>query len=232
MERLPKWCITDRFPALYDVESATTIEQTAKIYGAMNELVDEYNKHAETINNELEKFENGLIADFETYKVAMRQEFQDFIDVIDLKMQDAYNFMKENLRETCQGILDELTKDVQDTLAIITEMRDTVEATLNQQNATIDNQNSLLAGAIKRLDDGLANQNERIDEAVTYMHTNIQETVEAKITQLITDGQIVMGLAHNPDTEELTMHARNVVYDTDLSLSYDAPTETIRINEN
>ena len=104
MKRLPKWCITDKFPALYDTESATAIEQTAKLYGAISELIDEYNNWVDKINAQIEAFENAMEKDYEVFKVAMRQEFQDFIDIVDLKMQaqdkdiaDAINYMKTNL---------------------------------------------------------------------------------------------------------------------------------------
>ena len=105
MKRLPKWCITDKFPALYDTESATAIEMTAKVYGAMNELIDDYNAWVDKINAQIEAFENAVEKDYEVFKVAMRQEFQDFINVVDLKMKeqdkeiaDAVDYMKTNLR--------------------------------------------------------------------------------------------------------------------------------------
>ena len=100
MKHLPKWCITDKFPALYDTESATAIEMVAKIYGAMNEMIEDYNKWVDNTNKHIEDFENDVTADVETFKVAMRQEFQDFIDVIDLRMQSAENFMRDNIEST------------------------------------------------------------------------------------------------------------------------------------
>lgn len=87
MKLLPKWCITDKYPALYDIESATAIEQTAKLYGAMNELIEEYNAFVDKINADVEAFINGSKADFELFTTGLRQEFQDFIDVIELKIQ-------------------------------------------------------------------------------------------------------------------------------------------------
>lgn len=107
MIRLPHWVITDRLPAIYDHESGTAIEQTAKVYGAMNELIDEYNKFVDHINETVEAFINNTNGDYEIFKVAIRQEFQDFIDVVNLKAKSQDNvinnavlYMKANLGVT------------------------------------------------------------------------------------------------------------------------------------
>lgn len=112
MRKLPKWCITDTFPSLYDNESATAIEQTAKLYGAVNDMIDEYNAWVDKINNTIEEFINDTNADYETFKVALRQEFQDFIDVVDLKLrsqdstiENAVNYMKTNLRSSVRELI-------------------------------------------------------------------------------------------------------------------------------
>lgn len=43
IKHMPNWCVTDKQPAFYDTESATAIEQTARVYGKMEELIDSYN---------------------------------------------------------------------------------------------------------------------------------------------------------------------------------------------
>ena len=97
MNRLPKWVIPSKFPALFDLESATVIEQTAKLYGAMQTLIDEYNNFVEAVNANIEAFENGMVSNYEEFTVGLRQEFQDFIDVIDLRITDAENYMRNNI---------------------------------------------------------------------------------------------------------------------------------------
>lgn len=47
IKKLPHWVVNDNRPAFYDTESATAIEQTAKLYGAMSEVIDEVNKKIE-----------------------------------------------------------------------------------------------------------------------------------------------------------------------------------------
>lgn len=58
MQRLPVWVLTNPRPSFHDVESATVQQMTAKVYGAMNELIDEYNAFAEKANAEIENFQN------------------------------------------------------------------------------------------------------------------------------------------------------------------------------
>ena len=88
MLQLPIWNLTDKLPAFYDLESGTAIEQTAKVYGAMRTLIDEYNEFATNINKEIAKFEASTDMDIDIFKTEIRQEFQDFIDIVNLKLMD------------------------------------------------------------------------------------------------------------------------------------------------
>lgn len=91
MQVLPKWVLTNKFPAIHDFESLTVIEQTARIYGAMNSMIEEYNAFADNVNKNIKEFQTASEADREQFEIAMRQEFQDFIDVIDLKIKAMEN---------------------------------------------------------------------------------------------------------------------------------------------
>lgn len=97
MRKLPKWVILSKFPALYDLESATVIEMTAKIYGAMGDMIDEYNKFAESVNASIKAFENGMTTDYEEFTVGLRQEFQDFIDVVETKIQEQNVYINDTM---------------------------------------------------------------------------------------------------------------------------------------
>lgn len=116
--RLPHWVIPNKFPAFYDSESATAIEMTAKIYKHVENLIDDYNKFVENMNKAIDDFENGVTSDIELFKVSIRQEFQDFIDVVELKLKDqdteiqkAYNYLVENLRNTTKDIVIEALQE-------------------------------------------------------------------------------------------------------------------------
>lgn len=99
MRRLPEWVMTNKFPSVYDSESGTAIEMVAKVYGAMQNLITEYNQFAETVNQNIESFEGDIQKEFEEFTVGMQQAFQDFIDVVDLKIGDAESFVKNNMNE-------------------------------------------------------------------------------------------------------------------------------------
>lgn len=118
MIRLPKWVLTNPRPSIYDSESATAIEMTAKVYQAMTEMVDEYNKFAENVEKNLAQFEQETNKDIQEFTVSLRQEFQDFIDVVEMKLQEqdkeiqeAYDYLVNNLKKTASTIvLEEINK--------------------------------------------------------------------------------------------------------------------------
>lgn len=104
MLKLPHWIITDLFPSFYDSESKSTIEMTGKIYAKMNELIDDYNSFVDKINKTVSDFVSDKEHDYEVFETAIRQEYQNFMDVIDLKVnqqdkkiKDAVDYMKTNL---------------------------------------------------------------------------------------------------------------------------------------
>ena len=86
MRPLPKWFLTKGVPAFEDSESASFSEQTFKVYNAMNELIGEYNEFADRINEEFELFKTKYNSDIELFTTSLRQEFQDFINVVDLRI--------------------------------------------------------------------------------------------------------------------------------------------------
>lgn len=99
MNKLPKWVIPDNFPALYDSDSATVIEMTGKLYNAINELIEDYNKFVDNINVSIETFENSSKENYEEFKLAMSQEFEDFIGVVELKVQSIDSLITEKFYE-------------------------------------------------------------------------------------------------------------------------------------
>lgn len=107
MIRLPKWVLTNPRPSIYDSESATAIEMTAKLYQAMTDMIDEYNKFTENVEKNIEEFEQETNKDIQEFTVSLRQEFQDFIDVVEMKLQEqdkeiqnAYDYLVTNLNKT------------------------------------------------------------------------------------------------------------------------------------
>ena len=132
MRKLPLWIMNQNKPSVYDSESATAIEMVGKVYGAMQELIDEYNSFATNCNKLIEDFTSGALKDAETFRTALRQEFQDFIDVVNLKIMsqdkkisDLSNYVKNNIAGVINDIIaemkenGELSDDIIDSLDIL-----------------------------------------------------------------------------------------------------------------
>ena len=95
---LPKWYLNHNRPTFYDSDAGTMLELADSMHSKMNEVIDDYNKFTdetnELVSSKLAEYEQDL----ETSKTAMRQEFQDFIDVVDMRfsgLEEALNLAKE-----------------------------------------------------------------------------------------------------------------------------------------
>lgn len=93
MRKLPNWHLTNYKPAFYDFESLTVVEQTAKLYGAMQELINEYNET-------MKCFTTGIL-----------NLTDDFITLSDSKIDDAIKFMKTNLTQSIVDLLETMKND-------------------------------------------------------------------------------------------------------------------------
>ena len=107
LRHLPHWVLTDTLPAFYDCESATAIQQTAKLYGKIQELITIYNDFVRDINRYITEFEDGIIKDFNCFQNCVIKTMNDYIESIDTKIelqdnkiQEAIDYMKNNLVST------------------------------------------------------------------------------------------------------------------------------------
>ena len=93
MRRLPHWALTCKIPAFYDLESASSIEMTAKLYKAMQDLIEEYNRFVDELNLYLEEFEQSTNQNMDEFKNCISDMLARHIQCIDNKMDkqdDAY----------------------------------------------------------------------------------------------------------------------------------------------
>ena len=160
IELLPIWCITDKYPAFYDTESATAIEQTAKLYGAMRILQEEYNNMATNVNTTITAFITDVNADQKELEERLTKIIHDYLDYMNMRMdaqdkeiRDAVAYMKENISQSITQIIAEMK-----------EMGELDESILN---------------AI----DGIGNRVATLEENTTNMNTRI-ETIENSKTYL------------------------------------------------
>lgn len=109
---LPKWILNTPRPCFYDVESATTIEMVSRLHGKMNELIGDYNKFVDEVNKKITDFMNDTTADRVVFETAMRQEFQDFIDVVNVK----YNAQEQRIEKAIADGIAEIESAVDSVL--------------------------------------------------------------------------------------------------------------------
>ena len=78
-------------PAYHDKEALTAIQAISRIIGKVNEITGDYNSFRETLENHFNKFLSDSDNNDKVFRTALRQEFQDFIDIIDLKVRAIQN---------------------------------------------------------------------------------------------------------------------------------------------
>lgn len=202
MQRLPKWMICDKFPAMYDLESATAIEQTAKVYGAMQTLIDEYNKFAERVNKIIDDFETYATKENEEFRVALRQEFQDFIDIINLKVKAQDKEINERFKAIVEDIEQRFTAQDEAIEKAVTEMLAEMRERLQAQDLSIA-------------------------EAIAYMRDNVTTTVTEIIERMIDNGEIDETIANAFDSMSTRV---NEIAETITTIQNDINNLNERIN--
>ena len=95
MNTLPKWALANPFPALHDFESLTVIDQTARIYGAINQLIEEWNKMIEQLSG------------FEKSETESREEFELKITKVVMEFMCSWNQKTEDLERFAETIINE-----------------------------------------------------------------------------------------------------------------------------
>lgn len=111
---LPFWVLTDLQPAFYDSESGTVLQQLSRMYPKIQEIIDGYNNFVREVNRYINEFETGIIKDFECFKNCIIKTMNDYIETIDTKInmqdmdiQNAIDYMKTNIVETTNNVINE-----------------------------------------------------------------------------------------------------------------------------
>ena len=177
LARLPHWVLTDVHPAFNDVESVTAIEMVARLYGKMQELIDDYNSYVDQINEEIEKFETGMTESLEEFKECITGIVNDYIKSVDTKLQ---------LQD------EEIEAFEKQTNYTLEQYLVTINNKFDEQDAYIE----------ERLDA----QDLTIADAVTYMKTNLQTTVNNLFQQSLETGNIHVDLFELYEEEPEYLH--------------------------
>lgn len=86
MKKLPDWYLLSENPAFHDMDSKTVIEQTARVYGAMQELIGEHNTFTEDMKNAFYAFTTENHKANENYKTYINKLMYDYIQTVDEKI--------------------------------------------------------------------------------------------------------------------------------------------------
>lgn len=211
--QLPKWLLTDKNPAFYDLESATAIEQTAKVYGAMRDLIKHYNEFVESIEREVNKFSLENNEDLESFKVGIRQEFQDFIDIINLKVKGlsvevdkAVSFMVENLETSVISVVESMRESGELSEAILTAF-DNLTESLNSEISTRETAFNDLVEQITNESESRATTDTALSEQITA-EAQARSTADTALSNQITAEAQARSAADEALSEQITAEAQ------------------------
>ena len=121
---LPRWNLQPNRPSFFDTDSATLLELASVLHSSMNNVIEEYNNLSDNVNNLIQNFVSDSNADYEVFRTAIRQEFQDFIDIIDIKYQahdntinDAFTNIEQMISDKVIDFLGEGSVEIVDNVA-------------------------------------------------------------------------------------------------------------------
>ena len=105
IENLPNWCLVNKNPSFYDTESATVLEETSKLYGKMQELINDYNLFTEELNKSLTDFTTETNENQKCFTDKTTKLIEDYIKSIDMKVAELTVYLKTNLAQTIDTML-------------------------------------------------------------------------------------------------------------------------------
>lgn len=98
IEKLQPWAFGHN-PAFDDKESLTAIQQTAKIYEKVNELIESYNGFGEDLRKDFEKFKTDSNTNYSEFISLVENKFNSFKNTIDLKISEQDTKINNSLSE-------------------------------------------------------------------------------------------------------------------------------------
>ena len=143
---LPNWVLTNIQSAFYDSESGTILQQMARVYSKIEELINTYNEFVREINRYIDEFEDGIIKDFECFKNCIIKTMNDYIETIDTKInlqdlkiknkfdsqdeviQNAVDYMKDNLVSTLTTLFNQALQNGDIQVNLVTNYTEETES--------------------------------------------------------------------------------------------------------
>lgn len=150
---LPPWIETGVQPAFYDKESGTVLQQTARMYAKVNELVESVNHQNETIDDYIEQFNE------------LHDYVHDYFDNLDV--QEEINHKLEDMAS--DGSLSNLIEPyIDDKFDAYTY---TINTKLGQQDAKINNIDLLVSSAVSGAPTVVTTSDDMTDTSKIYVLT-------------------------------------------------------------
>lgn len=127
---LPLWVMPSTLPSVYDSESKTIQEMTARLHGTMRSMIEDYNKFAEQLNKEITEALTGNNLEIENFKRSVEQRLCCKFQELDTKIAEFRVSMKDETREYVKSYVEEL---------LLAEVSETASELINQaiRNGTI-----------------------------------------------------------------------------------------------
>lgn len=170
---LPKWNLRNNAPSFYSTDAVTMLELAARLHASMNKLIDDYNERSEALEARLTEFETGAREDMETHETSIRQEFQDFIDIVNLKVLDVEQAI-ENLSDQIANISSEKIKE-----EVMTEITPMFEEINNNFQMLVGEVNAEFTFFAQSIDNRLNEYytKEQIDTMFGFELDNVMELI-------------------------------------------------------
>lgn len=248
MLKLPLWVIPDKFSAKYDIESATPLEMTGKLYAKMNELIESYNKWVQEVNKSIEEYESANNKDYNCFTQTIVKLTSDYIGMLDLKtiqhdrkFDEYYKSFTSEIVKTVEIVVSDLKANGELNATILEavgelkskfeEFKASIQTSVLELKAANENfkadilkQNTDFEEEMLSLAQGLETdyQNTKLALAEDYQNVkaNIQSTIESAIALKHTDTLLFRG---NEDgtAPSVIFNPLQGVFDESLGLDYD-----------
>lgn len=190
--KLPYWRLTEVHPAIHDYESLTTVQMTARVYGAMQKLIEDYNKWIDEVNLTFENYEKERNINFDEFKEDLTKITNDFIQSVDhkiscqdRKIDELYVYLKDNIIVAVQDVVSQMKENGELDEAInnvLTEINETLTNYQNTINSRITEFENSVNVKISSLETNVTNNINSNNTKITGLESEIQSINETLTT--------------------------------------------------
>lgn len=224
---LPRWVLPDTLPSVYDTESGTCIEMTAKVYGATRELQEKYNSFIEEIETKINEYLEQRTIDYDTFTADINKIVHNYIKMLDekvklqdLKINDSVVYIKENLMAAItqlieemleSGVFDEATLNAIDNIGTRVVTLETNSTNQEGRISSLESDNTSTKAKVETLETTTTNLTNKIGNVETSVGTitsNVNDLQQANIDneeRLSTIENTIIEFEYNEDTKELNL---------------------------